>query len=301
MADQDNDVFVGFTSEAPETPQEPQEKPEATLTPDEPEIEADEPETGADEAEDTTADADEDEAEKKHRSKPAKERISELTRARREAERRAEAAEARLAQLTGGQDQQQGGETALAEPDPNEFEFGEADPGYLRALAVHTVRQEMNAARQAEAQQAQAEVMTQRAQALDTTWQEQAEKAVERYEDFAPTIEEYQKTQPCPPILAMAIQASDHGADVAYHLAKNPKENAVLAQLAQTDPLEAARRFGRLEARFESREEAPKPKAKTITDAPEPPSHRARGSAGRFETPDDTDDLDAFSRKFFAK
>lgn len=240
------------------------------------------------------AEEDEDKPEGKRRSKPASERIAEITRDKHEALRRAEAAEERLRALESGQEAPK--PTELTEPNPDDFEFGEADSQYLRALAKYEVKVELAAEREEQARVAQQEASRAQAATLDTSWAEQAEKAVERYPDFADKVAEY-KNEPCPLIMAAAIQSSEFGADVVYHLANNPKENRELAHLAETDPLEAARRFGRLEARFEGKaSNDTRPTAKTITDAPEPPKHGVRGSGGRFEVDGSTTDFEAFER-----
>jgi len=85
---------------------------------------------------------------------------------------------------------------------------------------------------------------------------------------------------------------------VAYHLANNRDEAKSIAMM---HPLEQARAFGRLEARFLAEAAAkvaePKPEPKVKTDAPEPPTHRARGGGGKFSVDDDTSDFAAFEAK----
>ena len=237
------------------------------------------------------------------RSKPAHVRINELTKARREAERRAEEAETKLAALERGDKPEP--ELLLdtpTRPDPNAigadgqplYEFGEADPAFIEAITDWKVDVKLaERDRNMQAEQAQA-AQKEAAASIDQKWQEKAEAGASKYEDFVDTIADYQANEPCPVILAAAISTSDQGADIVYHLAKNPEENRELARLAEVDPLEAARRFGRLEARFESRQE---PQARKITEAPIPPKHGVRGAGGKFDVGADTTDFAAFEKK----
>lgn len=246
----------------------------------------------------------EDKGDKKPRSKPAHQRIGELTAARREAERRAEAAERELQALKGGKgggdDGKSGAEADadLKEPKPDDFEFGEADPQYLLAMVRHDAAVE----RQAERREAQAnEVKTQFREAmtgLNENWNAQAEKAVEKYPDFAETVLESAAAGEwlCGPVMSICISESEVGADVAYHLATNPEE---AARIDKMHPMQQAMAFGRLEAQFagDSKGDEGKPKPKIATDAPTPPKHTARGGGGKFEVDDDTEDFGAFEAK----
>lgn len=281
-----DDVTVGFA----ETPQETAKAPPAP----EPAPDA---EPGTDEAPEGDPDASDED--KRRRSKPAHVRIAELTAKLRQAERDLAANQApkpveQMAPVPG-----------LVEPDPNSdaYEFGEADPKYLRDLAKYEVKKELAEERQLNEAQQQRQQMTQVATTLDDQWKAKAEAATEKYPDYAETVLETAAAGewPCPPILAMAISASDQGSDIAYHLATNRKEAEELAGLAQSDPFEAVRRFGRLEARFEAKTNDTQAVERKVTKAPEPPTQRARGGSGQFTVADDTDDLDAFSNKFFAK
>ena len=83
--------------------------------------------------------------------------------------------------------------------------------------------------------------------------------------DFAEVVAE--ADMPLSPALQRGILSSEHGAAIAYHLAKHPDE---AAQIAGMDPVDQLRALGRLEARFEKTPEPVKPKA--TTKAPKPPS-----------------------------
>lgn len=119
------------------------------------------------------------------------------------------------------------------------------------------------------------------------TFQEKAEKATERYADFHAVV-----SNPMLPInesMAEFIAESDLGADVAYHLGKNPH---LAAQISHLSPVKAARELARIEAEL-----AAKPKA-TPSKAPEPINPvGSRGRASTSALPSDDDDIDTWMRK----
>lgn len=264
-------------------------------------VEPDEPAETPEPDETSEIEAEEGDKPEKRRSKPAHQRIAELTAKLRQAERDLDAS--RKPADEGVRDQ--AAPSSIDRPDPNaknddgsdKYEFGEADPNYLADLTDYKVEAkltEREAKTAAEAQKNHAsEVITN----LDNQWKEKATAAAEKYPDFNEVVLESAAAGEweCGMLMSMAISASEQGADIAYHLAQNPKEAAELNKLAQTDPMEAARRFGRMEARFETQTE----KVVSIkpTNAPEPPQNRARGAAGRFEVGGDTTDFAAFERK----
>lgn len=216
----------------------------------------------------------------------AQDRIDELTRARREAEREA-AHWKRLAQ-EGKQPEPQPKPQAAedAEPDPTKYQYGETDAGYIRDLARFEARREFKAEAERHQQRTQA-------QTVEQTW-------TERQADFAKDNPDYREVIDrdwvCTPVMADAIKTSEEGARVAYHLAQHPDEARRIAGL---NPLAQVRELGRLEAKLATPAAPPTPQPKTVSDAP-PPHPQARGLSGRFAPAPDTDDLDAFEKSFFA-
>lgn len=75
------------------------------------------------------------------------------------------------------------------------------------------------------------------------------------------------------------IVSSKHGADVAYHLGQNREE---LAEILKMNPIDQARALFEIEQTFKPKPAAPKPPARTITQAP-PPPHQV---TGKGPTPD---------------
>jgi predicted nucleic acid-binding protein len=221
------------------------------------------------------------------------ERINELTRGRRDAERRAQELEARLARLeTGSKPAEEAKPAVDAEPDPADtakYPYGELDKNYLRDFASHSARQEHKRLLAADAEAKKQEKVQAEQNDVRSKITAMVTRGDKKYEDFQDAINEASAAgAQLTPDLALLVAESEVGEDVVYHLAKNPAEaKALVAQ----GPLAMAKAFGKLEARFEKTAE--KPKAKT-TGAPPPPAHNARGSNGRFAATADTDDFAAF-------
>lgn len=231
----------------------------------------------------------------------AQERINEMTRLRREAERerdhwreQALAAQQRPEPAQPAYEPQQGD----YEPDPAAYAHGEADAAYVRDLARYEARQEFAYQRQAyEAQQqeqAQQQAAQRAAAAQHQAWQAAIDAGTAKYPDFHEVVVESAERQawPCTDTMAEAITTSEAGADVAYHLAKNPTEARRIAALT---PLAQVREITRLEQRVAAPPAPPTPPK--IPGAPPPPPS-ARGSGGRFSVDPGTADFAAFERQF---
>lgn len=101
----------------------------------------------------------------------------------------------------------------------------------------------------------------------------------------------------CSETMADAIQDSDAGPAVAYHLAQNPDAAAAIAALS---PLGQVRALGRLEAGLIGSPGGEAGAAMSISAAPAPPPS-LRGAGGRFRPAPDTDDFAAFDRAYGAR
>lgn len=179
---------------------------------------------------------------------PVQERMDELTRARREAEREA-AYWRQRAEPTQSRD------APPAKPTVEQFkDYGE----FVEALADWKADQKVSerlSARDADA-----------AKSADQRVQETKQQTfAERQASVKTSIPDYDAVVgsadvAISPHLSEAILDSDKGPELVYHLAKNPAEAARLSALS---PLAAARELGRIEATLE------KP-AKAVTKAPAP-------------------------------
>lgn len=228
---------------------------------------------------DDAAAATEGEGESPRPRKSAQERIDELTRARREAEREAEYWRSKAmepAKQPEARQEPKGDD----EPDPATYEYGENDLRYIRDLAKYEARQEFR-------KQAEEDAAARQAQEIEQGYAQREAATAEKYDDYQKAV--YRSQWVCTPVMADAIKTSEGGPEVAYHLAKNPAEARRIAALT---PIAQVREITRLEVKLTS---APPPK--TTTSAPEPPP-QARGAGGKFVVSPDTDDFAAFDKQY---
>lgn len=291
-------------------------------------VEAEDGDTGdtpAPDAEDDDAEEDEEEETpvfKVKRKKSAKERITELTAARHEAERRADELARRLEALEATapkakNDNEPGlraDQLPEGAPTPDDeledgtpkYPLGEFDPKFIRDLTKFTINEEREAAREAEAQEREAARMREAEEDLADEWAQRLVAAKDELPDLATKAVELETTfRDIDPnygkYLATTIMSMEFGPQVLNHLAHNIRE---AQQIVASGPTSATLALGRLEERFRSAVKAapvegPKLRSERRTQAPVP-APVLRGNGGtRRDIPDDTDDLDAFSDKFF--
>lgn len=189
------------------------------------------------------------------------ERVNEITRARREAERRAEALERELAAY---RQQQPAHQPQSNDKPPSIGDFGDVDQ-WAAAMTQYAVTQaERNVSQrfqQNDAQRHQQQIVQQ--------FDERALKYAADHPDFDQSVAELGQTVQFRPEVVEVIGLSDHGPAVAHYLAKHLDEADRISRL----PLHlAAAHLGRIEAQVS----APKP-AKPVTSAPNPAPTLAGG------------------------
>lgn len=225
----------------------------------------------AEEGEEQSEEGDEQQEEAEKPKKTAKGRIDELTKARREAERerdywRDKARSAAQSATPVGK--------AVDAPDPAKFDYGEADPAYIRELTRFEAKKALDEERQERAQSDHNQAMQGAANAL-------IGKGRLNYADFDQKVLEgaSKGTWDCSQELALELIDSDHGDAIAYHLASNPAEARRLSALPSRS---LAREIGKLELTLA---EAPVVKPKVVSDAPPPPKRSAKGNvrSGGFD------------------
>jgi len=147
---------------------------------------------------------------------------------------------------------------------PEQFETYE---DYAEALAE----------RKAEALLARREAEQQQRAYLDA-YHDREEVARDKYDDFEQVA--YNPNLPVTEAMARAIQASDIGPDVLYHLGSSPTEAARISRL---DPILQAREIGKIEARLGA-----EPPVKKTSNAPAPIAPVTARSQGtpRYDTTD---------------
>ena len=152
-----------------------------------------------------------------------------------------------------------------------------AETQTLRAAPVQSVDQfesteayaDALAYQKAEQLIAQREAAKQQSQVLES-YHEREEEARSKYEDFEQVA--YNPKLPITNVMAEAIQSSDIGPELAYHLGTNPKEADRISKLA---PLAQAKEIGRIEAKL-----AADPPVKRTSSAPAPISPVSARSTG---------------------
>ncbi len=228
--------------------------------------------------------ADEGEGAQPKPKKSARERIDELTWRVRESERREQELLDRIARQQPAPAQEaQPTSPDSDEPDPEDYEHGINDLGYIKAVARFEARQEFR--QQAEQDRAKQSIRS-RITAFET-------KVADQFPDgdsAGITTFRAQAGQ-----LHIAVQEiiteSDVGPKVADYLGSNPRE---LRRISALPPAQQVRQVTLLEAKLTAPVVV---QAKTATDAPEPPP-RPRGTGGQFKVAPDTDDFAAFEKQY---
>lgn len=247
--------------------------------------------------------------------KTAQERINELTRARREAERRAEALERELqATRTPPEPGQKPTEPAAKPndsaapdkskaPNPDDFDYGEIDPKYIAALVDYQTTQRLNEYQQTQEQRQAEQRAAQEQAAAREKFEQQIKAGSTKHEDFVEkvVVGAEKGAWLLSETMGKMLVESDVGDDIAYHLASNPEEAASVYRQA---PMEQARYFGRLEAKFSAEQSAapgtpPAGNKAAPPRAPKAPAPvlPARGAGGNFQASASTDDFAAFERR----
>lgn len=248
-------------------------------------VEADEPIVASeDQTDETTAETEGNEPEEQPEPKPkksAQDRIGEITAARREAER--EAAYWRKVALDGhqsSQPQRQAQEQPRdAEPSPDDFTYGDADPNYLVALAEHRAVARVT-------QQFEARERSQRQTASLSTFEQ---RVADQFPDGEPDGIASLKSLPAlRSEITDVLFASDKGPLMADHLGQNP---SALRRLEGLAPHMVGFELAKIEAALS----APPPPINRVTKAPDPAT-KPRGSGGQFSVSPETTDFAAFER-----
>ena len=140
---------------------------------------------------------------------------------------------------------------------PPKREDFESLEDYLEAKADWKVEQKLkDADSRRQAQEAEREAHERQRRSVET-WEQRAAKAAETYPDFDEVVTRNEEL-PITPVMAQAIQGAENGTEVAYHLGKNPKEAARIANL---DPVLQVYELGRLSVALQTPEAKPVSKA----------------------------------------
>lgn len=257
---------------------------------------------------------------KKLLARAAAKRIGEVKRAGREAltaeQQRNDTLERRLAALEGkGLTPGDKGATEAnpdVEPKASDFEFGELDAKYVRALARFEARQEFKAGTKNQQQTEQTRAAERQAAEMVTQRAALEKEGAAKYADFDEVVTQSRQLDVDDPAfwpmsreLGSLVMGSEVRADLVYHLASNPDE---ARKIFGKTPLEQAAYFGRLEAKFSAESGANDPnkgkpadgqaQAVRVPKAPAPLQNRVRGSGGsNNQVSGATTDFAAFEAK----
>lgn len=212
----------------------------------------------------------------KGRFKGVQERIDELTRSRREAEREAEYWKVRAQ----ANDKQPPAKAAETTERPVRTNFADED-AYLDALADFKVEEKLAARDAKQAQEQQQRSRVEAATKVATSWEERKEAARAEIADFDQVMEG--ADHPVRNHVAELIMEHDQGPKLMHHLAQHPEE---IDKLNEMSPAKAAFELGKLAVKFEKApvaDSSSKPVA-TVSKAP-PPAARSVGAGRSTETP----------------
>lgn len=218
-------------------------------------------------------------------------RIDEITRARREAERDAEywkgVAEGRIKpNQQNGHDRQPEAPKAAEAPNPDDYEFGATDERYLKAVIDHGISEGIKKGLDKVEERVAQDLHI---QAEERAWEAKQDSARSKFDDYDDKVVNGADNWPCSREMAQAIRTSDVGGELAYHLASNPDEARRITAL---DPFSQIRELGRLEARLDAPATTDSPPV--TTKAPKPAEVQARGAGGKFAPNAATENFEEF-------
>lgn len=192
------------------------------------------------------------------------ERVNEITRARREAERRAESLERELATYRQQQPEQHQPQSQDKPPSIADFNY-DVDQ-WSNAMTQYAIAQ-------AEAR-AELKLTTKtqqdRQREAQKSFEDRAAKYAAEHPDFDKAVDDLSRTVRFPNEVVEAISASEYGPAVVHHLAQHLDE---ADRLSRMPPHLAAMQLGRIEAQLSA------PKPKPVSKAPDPAPTLGGGAA----------------------
>lgn len=279
----------------------------------------------SEDSEDDSDDADESEKEPQNKGKKPKsqyqERINELTRARRDAERREAALIARLDALETKdkpvQDSPQESPLDRLPPDAPKpdavdakgnpkYALGEYDPQYIFDLTVFAGKHAADEIEQTRARADAERHLEAQRNGIRNEWAQKLDAAEEEIpeirEHISELVDAFQAVDPgYGEYLATLIMTSDTGPAIMEYLSQNIGE---AQKIVASGPTAATLAIGRLEAKLQNtitRPNGEEKRNKKPSDAPRPPTAINRGTkGGSAKVRPDTTDLAAFKRDFFS-
>lgn len=184
------------------------------------------------------------------------------------------------------------------EPSPADYktveEYLKAVRAYDREQMRAEIRSEVTTLTKEQEERAEASI-------LQAEWSEREAQVSEAHEDYKDTTQTALETLgeakgPAKAAIAHAIQYSDAGPALLYHLGQNPE---LIEELAEMPPARALLALGRLEASLETKE--PGAKAAPHTRAPKPPTPVKGGKSSDPTELTDSLDPDVWRKRFMKR
>lgn len=213
--------------------------------------------------------------------------------AKAELEQRLRALEAKLTPENSGE----AAADAPAPPNPGDFDLGVLDAAYQDKLADYKAEIKVKEALGNIESKFQEQQQQRAAAAAHEKTLEDAKnivaKGVALHDDFEEVVWERGQRQEYPLDVPTfeALREAENAAEIVYALASDVDE---AKRVAAMTPIQQVKYV--LE---KDKELSAKPAR--VTKAAPPPGNQTRGASGRFQTPPDTEDLDAFEKEFFSK
>lgn len=306
---EDDGVEGQWGGDAGEKPEKPQmRQPEKPAVDADDEGDEDDGQEGADDGEEDADEGEENEENGKQKpgKKPPSERIRELNRLLKE-ERRAreidrKGFEARLERIEKGLPADEKGDKPAEErvaPDPTDLEkypLGALDDRYIEDkldfLAEKKAEEKLNRTLQRQQEEDQAAESSRVLAEIQQKADMLTDKGNDLFDDFEDKVVKpaMQGAFPLTQETFEACAEAKNGAAILYDLASDVKEAAKVAALSP---------YQQLKYVLDKDAEKEGKGGRRATNAGDPPPNNApRGARGKFEVPDDTDDLEAFGKKF---
>jgi hypothetical protein len=153
--------------------------------------------------------------------------------------------------------------TVAPEPTaPKQDDFGTFEE-YLEAKAEWIAEKRVEAKLTEREQKQEQRKLEGERETVVKSWQQKVDAAVTKYADYGDALESVDHIE-IPEQLQVAIMESDLGADLAYHLAKNPSE---LERITSLKPHAALMALGKIEDKLS---QAPAEVKKPVSKAPAP-------------------------------
>ena len=187
-------------------------------------------------------------------------RFDKVTKRAQEAEAKARDLEERLKSYEAGNIQKPQQETVKAEGKPQASQFNDAFE-YAEALAEWSAEK---ALKDRDVADQQRRVEEERNKVVQT-WNKKVSKIQEDIPDFNKVVSK--SSVVVSDAVRDAIIESDVGPQILYHLAS---DNDLAESISKMPAIKALKEIGRLEARFEAKEEKPKKEAKTVSTSKAP-------------------------------